>query len=74
MATEPGLYIGKEPATFEHEGAPVFIGPATVVRAGHPIMRGREDLFTPLVVHFDVTEPAEPVKPVKAAKPGTAAK
>jgi hypothetical protein len=54
MATEPDLFVGKEPATFEFEGSPVFIGPAIVVRAGHPIMLGREDLFTPLVVHYDV--------------------
>lgn len=54
MATEPDLYVGKEPVTFEYDGAPVFIGPTIVVRAGHPIMKGREDLFTPLVVHYDV--------------------
>lgn len=63
MAIESDLFVGKEPMTFEHEGSPVFIGPGTVFRAGHPIMKGREDLFTPLVVHYDV-EPAvdEPVK------------
>lgn len=69
MATEPDLYVGKEPATFEHEGASVFIGPTVVVRAGHPIMKGREDLFVPLVVHYDVAEP-EP----KATKSTTARK
>jgi hypothetical protein len=57
MATEPDLYVGKEPATFDYEGSPVFIGPTIVVRAGHPIMQGRESLFVPLVVHYDV-EPA----------------
>ena len=56
---EPDLYIGKEPATFDFEGSPVFIGPGTVVRAGHPIMNGREDLFELLRVHYDVV--AEPV-------------
>lgn len=59
MATEPDLYVGKEPATFDFDGAPVFIGPTVVVRAGHPILKGREDLFTPLVVHYDV-EPELP--------------
>lgn len=59
MATEPDLYVGKEPVTFEYEGSPVFIGPAIVVRAGHPIMQGREDLFTPLTVHYD-TPTVEP--------------
>lgn len=68
MATED-LYVGKEPVTFEHEGSPVFIGPGIVVRAGHPIMAGREDLFVPLVVHYDVAEP-EP----KTAKTGLARK
>lgn len=64
MATQPDLYVGKEPATFDYEGAPVFIGPGIVVRAGHPIMAGREDLFVPLVVHYDV-EPA----PATGSKP-----
>lgn len=54
--SEPGLYVGKEACTFDYDGAPVFIGPATVVRAGHPIMKGREDLFTPLVIHYDIAE------------------
>jgi hypothetical protein len=71
MATEPDLYVGKEPMTFEHEGSPVFIGPTIVVRAGHPIMKGREDLFVPLVVHYDV-EPAKDEP--KTAKTSTARK
>lgn len=57
---ESDLFVGKEPATFDYEGSPVFIGPSVVVRAGHPIMKNREALFEPLVVHFDVapTPPA----------------
>jgi len=54
---QPDLYVGKEPATFEFEGSPVFIGPKVVVRAGHPIMQGREDLFELLVVHYEVEQP-----------------
>lgn len=58
--TEPDLFVCKEPVTFEYEGVPVFLGPTTVVRAGHPIMKGREYLFEPLRVHFDLPErPAE---------------
>ncbi len=60
--SESGLYIGKEPTTFEFEGSPVFIGPGIVVRAGHPIMKGREDMFAPLVVHYDVAPEPEPEK------------
>jgi hypothetical protein len=66
---ESDLYVGKEPATFEHEGSPVFIGPSVVVRAGHPIMKGREHLFTPLVVNYDVAEPTEDEPKAAAAKP-----
>ena len=62
MATEPDLYVGKEPTTFEYEGTPVFVGPTIVIRAGHPIMKGRESLFVPLFVHYDVAEPAKAAK------------
>lgn len=54
--SETGLFVGKSPVTFDYEGSPVFVGPNTVVRAGHPIMAGREDLFEPLTVHFDVDQ------------------
>ncbi len=75
---EPGLYIGKTAATFKHDGEDVFIGPRTIVRAGHPIMKGREDLFEPLVVHYDLPaaedapEPKAPARTPSAAakKPG----
>ena len=51
------LFVGKEPVTFDFNGGPVFIGPNVVVRAGHPIMAGRESLFEPLKVHYDVEPP-----------------
>jgi hypothetical protein len=59
--TQPDLFVGKEPVTFDFNGGPVFIGPNVVVRAGHPIMAGRESLFEPLRVHYDV-EPPQPVR------------
>ncbi len=59
---EPDLFVGIQPCTFDFDGSPVFIGPATVVRAGHPIMAGRESLFRPLVVHFDVAQPEPPAE------------
>jgi hypothetical protein len=49
---ESEFYVGKEPTMFEFEGASVVIGPGTVIEAGHPILAGRESLFTPLVVHY----------------------
>lgn len=60
MTKQPDLFVGKEPVTYEFEGSSVFIGPGVVVRAGHPIMKGREDLFEPLTVHYDLPEPAQP--------------
>ncbi len=57
---ESGLYVGKEGATFDFEGSAVFINRNTVVRAGHPIMKGREGLFMPLVIHYDVEPEPEP--------------
>lgn len=68
---EPDLYVANTAATFEHDGQPVFIGPRTVVRAGHPIMVGRESMFDPLVVHFDVPRPerSEPGDPPAANAP-----
>lgn len=74
MATEPDLYVGKEPATFDFEGAPVFIGPTVVVRAGHPILKGREHLFVPLVVHYDVEPAPEPAPTAKATTAKASAK
>lgn len=63
---EPDLYVGKEPAMFDFEGSPVFIGPSVVVRAGHPLMKGREDLFVPLHVHYDLA--AQPSAPTPHAE------
>lgn len=62
------LFVGTEPCTFDFEGSPVFIGPGTVVRAGHPILKGREGLFKPLVVHFDVETRAEKAEAKAEAK------
>ena len=64
--SESDLFVGIEPALLDFEGAPTVIGPATVVRAGHPIMKGRESLFRPLVVTFEV-EKAAPKAETKAA-------
>lgn len=72
MATEPDLFVGKEPATFDLDGTPVFISPAIVVRAGHPIMAGREQLFAPLVVHYDLEPEPEPTPAPKIKNTKTA--
>jgi hypothetical protein len=52
------LYVAKENANFDFKGQPVFVNAGTIVRAGHPIMKGRENLFEPLKVHYDLEKPA----------------
>lgn len=73
MTVQPDLFRGKEPCTFDVDGSPVFIGPDTVVRAGHPIMAGREDLFEPLVVQYDVEPAPAPAPPSPPPAPASQA-
>lgn len=58
------IYVAREGAVFEVDGTPVFIQQGTTARAGHPILKGREHLFEPLVPDFEVT--AEAQVPAKA--------
>jgi hypothetical protein len=55
--------------TFEGENVYIYAG-QTTVREGHPILKGREDMFIPVQVTYDLPEP-EPKAPAKA--PPTAA-
>jgi hypothetical protein len=54
MTDSRELYIAKEAMNFDHAGETVFVDRGTVVRAGHPIMKGREGSFEPLHVHYEV--------------------
>ena len=67
--SESDLFVGIEPALLDFEGAPTVIGPATVVRAGHPILKGRESLFRPLTVTFEVEKPEPKAKAAEKAEP-----
>jgi hypothetical protein len=57
--SDTGLYVAKEAANFDYMGQPVFVSPGTVVRAGHPLMKGHEDLFEPIKVHWDLPKAAD---------------
>jgi hypothetical protein len=59
------LYVCKDAVNFTFQGQPVFLARGAVVRAGHPIMKGHEDLFEPLKVHYETELPAaaEPERP-----------
>lgn len=50
-----GLVVCVEPVTFDWPaaGETRYIHPGTVVRAGHPWTRGREQFFRPLVLVID---------------------
>ena len=51
------ILVARETAVFVFEGARVVIHEGlTRVRAGHPILEGREHLFRPIDVHYDVED------------------
>lgn len=80
MALSPRrLYVCRNTFVFEVGGVAQSVQRGAVVRAGHPIMDGHEDMFSPIVVDYEVApEPEpEPVEltevrlPARAASRGT---
>lgn len=56
--------------TFEGENVYIYAG-QTTAREGHPILKGRENMFAPVPVTYDLDEP-EP-EPAKAPARSSAA-
>ena len=56
---------------FEGENVYIYAG-QTTAREGHPILKGREDMFIPVQVIYDLPEPEPEPEPKPAAR--TAAK
>jgi hypothetical protein len=56
----PGaVLVALQGAFFTYEGQPVvLVQGQTTAREGHPILKGRENLFGPLKVNFDLPAPA----------------
>lgn len=53
------ILVAREGAMLEYEGRRVFLNAGkTTVREGHPILKGREHLFEPLAVDFEVEQDA----------------
>ena len=52
------LYQAKEPFVTMFNGEQVSVSAKDLVRAGHPLLKGREDLFKPAenVVRFEVEQ------------------
>lgn len=54
---EDGIFVAKESFTTEVDGVPTIIRAGLDrVRAGHPLLEGREHLFEPLTVQYDVEQ------------------
>lgn len=66
------ILIAAESAMFDFEGRRVFITAGkTTAREGHPVLKGREKLFRPLEVDFDLPDGgSKPPAPAKPKQPG----
>ena len=65
------ILIATETVLTQFEGENVYIyAGQTTVREGHPILKGREAMFIPVQVHYDLPEPkAKTPPPAPAAAP-----
>lgn len=51
------IFVARDSFSTEIDGVPVSVQKGvTRVRAGHPLLEGREGLFEPITVHFDVEQ------------------
>jgi hypothetical protein len=48
------LYVATQGAAINLDGEMVMLWAGAIARAGHPVMAGREHLFVPLTVDFEV--------------------
>jgi len=51
------LLIVKESVLTEVDGENVYLNVGQIARAGHPIVKGREHLFEPIVVNYELEKP-----------------
>jgi hypothetical protein len=57
MMSNENILVACETGVFTFEGERIYIHEGvTRVRAGHPILEGREHLFKPIDVHYDVED------------------
>lgn len=58
-AAGSGILVARQSFTAELDGVPVsVVRGVTHVREGHPLLEGREELFEPVTVHFEVNSAA----------------
>jgi hypothetical protein len=54
-ATGSGVFVARESFSTEIDGVPVaVVKGVTHVREGHELLAGRESLFEPVTVHYEV--------------------
>lgn len=55
------IFVAKQSFSAEVDGVPVIVSAGvTRVRAGHALLKGRELLFEPITVHYDVADDQPP--------------
>lgn len=55
MASAPDrLFVCKNTFMFETDGVLEVVKQGAIVRAGHPVMVGREGMFTPIRVDYEL--------------------
>lgn len=63
------VFVAVESVLTEFEGRNVYITAGQTAREGHPILKGREAMFIPLQVDYDLPEPKAPAKTPAPAPP-----
>lgn len=61
------VFVAVESVLTEFEGSNVYITAGDTAREGHPILEGREAIFAPQQVTWDLPEPKAQSKPAPAA-------
>jgi len=57
------IFVARESFATELDGVPISVfGGVTRVRAGHPLLKGREQMFEPITVHYDVDDQPSPAR------------
>jgi hypothetical protein len=57
------IFVAKQSFSAEVDGVPVIVSAGvTRVRAGHALLAGREALFEPITVHYDVADEQSQVR------------
>lgn len=62
------IYVAVESVLTEVDGQNVYITAGQTAREGHPIMKGRDALFEPFKVDYEVDEAPAPKRAAPAAK------